>query len=713
FRRSSPPKLSLNPWPDFRGPPHLQQIEGFPISLKNLCALLHPSATSPEITDHVSQALDTLKADPVIPIGEDEEGRYSFLSEKVSQVESERIGLIVTSTNRAQIQSRLMRELFQRTPSVNLQGTKKIDSGICLFDGMREQEVIGKDRTLRFLIQLVGAGLLEETKSKLVTESLGSQNSALIYLAAELPPKIEKLAEEIYRSEEIARIHRNDSDSEVVRYLKGQEHQAETNSQKVREFLEEALADGWIIFRGDANAVLNRGSSLHDALKNQLQDSASEVFSKYSFADQNVPAKVAPAFLKTQDLSQISSENDPLSVVSIQGSKTHVNCAHPALAEIQDFFGRHPNPEGKRLLDEFSRAPFGWSKDTTRYLVAALYYDQKIKIRVGGHDYSVIGDQALAAFKTNTSFNTVVIVPNNDQISPEVRQRAAQRLVDLTGENVLPLPQRISDVAREYVPKFLKEIDALPDRVSNLGLPEHRLSRLRSTLTNALAGDGSDAPAIFGAEDSELHDDLLWTRELKSALDHGAEKTLGELTSLLSQARNYAPELLKELEEAGSETISRVQDGSFHKDLPSLTHTYEDLKKRVDDYVAAQLSQLKTTQEQQAATVISSPDFQQLDDAAAAQIKQRLSELSFQPDPTLQGLSQATARFAKSSGEILSLQEEVKKATAPPEPDLTHAVTLPARIATREELETTIAALTACQDALSQGKTIYLSFGQK
>ena len=49
-------------------------------------------------------------------------------------------------------------------------------------------------------------------------------------------------------------------------------------------------------------------------------------------------------------------------------------------------------------MDEFSKAPYGWMKDTIRYLLAALFYAKKIKLRTNGNDeLTVVGDQSLDA----------------------------------------------------------------------------------------------------------------------------------------------------------------------------------------------------------------------------------------------------------------------------------------------------------------------------
>ena len=99
-----------------------------------------------------------------MPIGETD-GQLSFLSEVVSQVEKERANIPATSTHRETAQSQILRELFSRPPKTLLEGTKTVDSGVTLFDGHREQDIVGSDKDIRFLLRLVSESQLEETKN--------------------------------------------------------------------------------------------------------------------------------------------------------------------------------------------------------------------------------------------------------------------------------------------------------------------------------------------------------------------------------------------------------------------------------------------------------------------------------------------------------------------------------------------------------------------
>jgi len=56
---------------------------------------------------------------------------------------------------------------------------------------------------------------------------------------------------------------------------------------------------------------------------------------------------------------------------------------------FRDYLDRTGTVDGKRLIDCLTDAPFGWSPDTLRYLVAALLLAGEIKLRVSGREVTV------------------------------------------------------------------------------------------------------------------------------------------------------------------------------------------------------------------------------------------------------------------------------------------------------------------------------------
>lgn len=702
----------------------LQQIEGFPASRENLAALLHPSVDSPPLKDEVDKAVDALKSGSTVPIGETD-GILSFLSEAVSLVEQERNDKIpCTSTNREQIQSEILRELFSNPPKTMLLDTKNVDAGIYLFDGRREH-ALGQDKDIRFLIRFCQEDELETTKTHTVQESLGSHNRAKVYVCAILPTSVRNHLSEIHRSDEICRLHRNEADPEVVRYLEGQKQLSIQKRAEVREILRQALSDGWFIYRGQPDAIDRFGDNINSAATSRLSTVAADVFEHYPKAPKNVKSTVAEQFLNTNDLTQITSERDPLGLVKRKGSDTHIDVDHPALTSILGFFQKVPNPDGKRILNEFADTPYGWNKETTRYLLAALFYAGKLKLKVNGEDLTVIGDNSLAAFKNNSSFARITITQNLNEISDEVRQTAAGRLSELTGESVLPLAQRIAEVAQEHIPRFQKEIQGVPVKLQRYGIDTSRTSRLENSLIDSLSGDGAAATELFGVPESEIYNDILWARNLTKAFDKGCQASLDTFNTLKDKAnqptlQQLIPNFTASWTQDSSEIEALISDGSFVDDLPGLASKIDELEllsqKECQDYATAERAKV----EDQIQSLRTSPAMLSLDESLQESFGARAQECMPSIDTTIGGILGAPLAIMDSQRKLNQLQQEITKVGTPPDPKPKketppptpgdHIQKLPSRITSVSELDALLSSLEALRVQLERDTKITLEF---
>ncbi|MBN0595646.1 hypothetical protein JTM42_34770, partial [Pseudomonas aeruginosa] len=115
--------------------------------------------------------------------------------------------------------------------------------------------------------------------------------------------------------------------------------------------------------------------------------------------------------------------------------------------------------------DDFSSDPFGWSPDTTRYIVAAMLMAGEIKLKVSGREVTAAGQQAIDALKTNNSFKQIGVALRDERPSIETLARAAERLTELVGDMVIPLEQEISKAAAKHFPRFQHDYGSLAEKL--------------------------------------------------------------------------------------------------------------------------------------------------------------------------------------------------------------------------------------------------------
>jgi hypothetical protein len=256
-------------------------------------------------------------------------------------------------------------------------------------------------------------------------------------------PDLEDLANEIYRCQRIAELHRNEPDQEVRDYCAGQLDRAAKLGTQLKSKIKQALQGGSFVFRGQVTAVSALNVDLLEAAKKLLADVAEQVFDRYAEAPVRAATDTAEKFLKVANPAAISSALDPLGLVQVVAGRASFRTDHKAMISIRDYIDKRGTTDGKRLLDDFSSDPFGWSPDTTRYILAAMLMAGEIKLKVSGREVTAAGQQSIDALKTNNSFKPIGVALREERPSNETLGRAAERLTELVGDTVIPLEQEI------------------------------------------------------------------------------------------------------------------------------------------------------------------------------------------------------------------------------------------------------------------------------
>jgi hypothetical protein len=458
-----------------------------------------------------------------------------FFSEKLNDVERERAQLALRSADLRRIFNEALRDVFEPLPSARVNGTLTVTSGVKHLSAGQAASLSGERETIQTVVVFADSADYDAQRARTLDESRQRSSENTIYLLGRTAPDAENLVREIFRCQRIVDIHRGDPDQEVKDYCNGQTERTSRLTQDLGGLLRRSLAQGSFVFRGSMTAVDSLDQTLGGAAKKHLADAASQIFDRYQEAPERVPTDLAEKFLRaaSANLRSVASQLDPLGLVKISGTNTSIHTAHKALVSMRDHIERTGTIEGKRLLEVFSGPPFGWSPDTTRYLVSALLVAGEIKFKVSGREVNVVGQQAIDALKTNNSFRPVGVSLRDDRPSIDVLAKAADRLTELTGEHVLPLEAEISKSAQRFLPRLQQRLASLEEKLASLSLPGADVVQSASQqVADLLLSDGSDAPQRLGAEESPLYDELKWGLAVKLAFDQGLGETVRELREL-------------------------------------------------------------------------------------------------------------------------------------------------------------------------------------
>jgi hypothetical protein len=516
----------------------LQVLDNMPVTRQNVAGLLQPSVSAPSLRDAVDAAVDDLLADTIVPFGESD-GNLTFFSEKLNDINVERADIPLRGIELRRIRNEALRALFQPLPSVRLSNQLVVTAGLKATDGIQVDNLAGDNQAVQMMVQLAPPTDMDSVRQTVVDNSRQPLNDKLIYLIGRIDPAMNDLLGEIYRSREISKRYRDDPDQEVRDYVTAQQDRAEAQLGEVQHILKRQLFAGSFIFRGQVTAANALATDLQTAAKQLLRSAGERVYDHYDEAPVRVNTGVAEDFLRTPNLNAMTSAKDPLDLVIVTGGQPRIDIDHPALTSIRDRLEREGTVDGRRLTDLFTEAPYGWSPDTLRYLVAALLVASEIKLRVGGREITTAGQHAIESLRTNNAFKKVGVGLRSTKPAQEVLARASRRLTELRGETVIPLEKAIGEAARDLGPKLKHRYGGLAERLRRLGVAGAQdAAALDDALADLMATDASDAPRQFGAEQSVLYERLRWAQAVTQALDGGLDKTIRRLQQIRTRLEN-------------------------------------------------------------------------------------------------------------------------------------------------------------------------------
>ena len=473
----------------------MQILDDFPLTFDNICALLYREVGKDVNKTEIRELLNEIKDTPGLTLEEVEE-QFRFMTNAILSVKEERSNMTVSDQKRDDVMKALVKNLLAPVPQVQIFGSKTIKPGVELTIGRRNQTLESGDH-LKIDFHFVEAAQFEAVESRLRADSTDHSNDRMMYMISTLPQSIEGLLNEIVRSEAIVQAHQNDNNKEVRDYLTSQEESARERKQEIGRILNQALGNSEAIYRGQTQAV-----DANTYKTKALKAFAEKTFEKYAYAPKSVSTTAIKDLAKYENWSSIPESLNPFGFIKSDGS---IDMTADALRELNEYISAK-DPDGGRLLTEFEAAPFGWAKDTTRYLVALLLKEGKITVRSGAQTFKMLTDKAAEAMKTNQSFGHCSFSQNTDrQLTPKERMTAMNRLKELFNPSGISLtPDSLAKAAfKAVVGGFKDKAKSLETSFRELHMEGLRtIEKAVQYCGKIIDSEGADAPALLSQDDN-------------------------------------------------------------------------------------------------------------------------------------------------------------------------------------------------------------------
>ena len=549
--------------PDFKGDPWavraakavaaLQPLENHPRTAANIASLLYGELGAPGNADAVQKALNRLvdaREFGLVELRADLAGQsgtgYVFLSNEVQPIQKRRDEHIPAQAEMNAARLAALAGLFEPVPETKVDGIKTVKAEVRLGKSL----VAGPGNDILFRLEEVAPEDLVARADALVseTQSNSSLQSTVFWLFAR-PSEVDDHVRDVCRSEfiqtESTRGKERDKSlhADVGRFLRSEERRAQRAKEAVRADYQHVFLKGFFVFRGQRRPVEELGSTVTSGAAAFLQEVAGKVFRDFSLVKKTITADAAQRFLGVDRPSaNMPKELDPLGFFATKSGRTSINVGHPALAGALLAFralvaasgtGRL---QGSTVLDYFFAAPYGWSKDATRYIFAALLMAGEIELHTGDGVLRTAGPKALEAIRNTQNFSRAGIAPRGQPVPLAALDRASRRLEEMFGGEVLPLEDQVSRAVRSQFPTVMERAGSLPDRLRLLGLQgEKRAREFLQACADLLKEDAGGAASLLGGVESTIPAEEKWASGVAKILDENGEQDIREARTLLAR----------------------------------------------------------------------------------------------------------------------------------------------------------------------------------
>lgn len=469
----------------------MQILDDFELSFDNLCALLYNRIGSDVDQTAVRNKIDEIIGTPGITLQEID-GKFRFLTNAILSVQSE-LNYVPKETELSGVMKELVTDIFTPAPSVSIFDTKHINASIELFYGRHVSNIITKDN-IKINVRFIDAAVFQKTHDELTTESTRIDNNQTLYWICTYKNDIDVLLTDIVRGERIYANHHTDANKEVQDYVHAQKDDAERKRQKLLSILKEAQNNSEIIFRGSPQQV-NATNYKTETLKK----AAETIYNKYKLAPVPMAASAVSSLAKYPDTSSLPSALNPFGIFKDDGS---IDSANLAFVEAKEFIAQKDVTSGSEVLSHFEATPYGWSKDTTRYLVAVLIKACAIELRTGAKSYKVFSETAAKEMATTQIFNNVGLSLNTDE---ELTTAQLLEVISVLKKlfnvgKVLPQKDKVCDEAFQKICKgmFPHNTQKILDAYNSYHLAgTDILQRATNYIAQINESNGADAPALL------------------------------------------------------------------------------------------------------------------------------------------------------------------------------------------------------------------------
>jgi cytidylate kinase len=640
----------------------MQIMDDFPLTRHNLGALLVRRVDADDEQDVVTKAIDTLLAASDVPL-EEVDRTLRFLSDKVAELQRKWKSFDPTSHDQRQVLTDVINDdVLPARPKATIFNHKQVSAGRSLSFSDYTTGIDQSPDGITVELRIVPTSAYQAMRTQALNESTTPAHERLIVALAAEPDGLREDLRDAYASARMIRemraMTRDGDEEQFYRSMTDRERNAKA---RIADALTMAFEEGTVIHGGQDLAVKTTAKSTKAALDGATAAVGKDVYDKYEHAAGAVALTAAEKIVKSKDASTLSSQDDPLALLG-GSSGSGFQSAHAAVVDIRDYINQNGTVDGKTILDDLSKPPYGWNKDVARYVLACMFTGGALSLRVGGQQITSTTPAVIEAFKSNQAFAKVGIDAPPQPLAQNVLKRAKDNLVELTGASVTPIPKNLEEAARHALSESRESARVLENeaRVLRLGVTE--LAREVATEIENMQAAGQQAVlTAFGADPSAITERLLAVGKQHKVVTGPFRDYLKRAGQLIAQFSDMPDSgafgvLKSEDAESVAELGELLADQALDTRQARIQEIVQDLEEKVAVAAQEEWKQLRSRTESAVKSVQTSADWSDLSDDQRAQAAEHL-------DAQTSKLAEATGLASQAGANVVDALLKISHAS--------------------------------------------------
>jgi hypothetical protein len=562
----------------------LQFVKSVHRTAENIAAALYPRLAADSQLVTVREALRLLEETHNVRYGED---GYRIPKPSEDDWERSRHGISPKPGDARRLYAEVLSAFWQPQPMYTMYEAKTFKAGLAL----QGRDVMVGDMT--FHIHLAEDGrAFQDLATEIRTRS--QQERRNVYWAVSLNECIDRETVEVFRSKEIlARKEREAKTADETALIVEEKIRLRRHQDELKRLLKVECLAGSVYFRGNDRSFGDRATDVTKSASEILGLVLPEVFDRFSEAAAR-PGDVkkgADALFTAENLQGLPAVFDNLTLLRNEKGRTIFQIEGGPLAEVLSRIEERANygdtANGRFLVDEFAKEPFGWDFEALRLFVLCLLRAEKIEVTSKGQVInSVASLEAKETFNNNNLFRQSSFRPKKG-IEFEELVKASEAFRDTFGSEVRELS------ASSITAELRREIAHHEDEVA-YSLAQLTASRLPGgyVLEDALGqmkailrGSDDHAIAAFNASHRSIKDAIKRGAELEQALTEPRLRDIDRAAQALSNAWPFLkkePDIADDIRLKAETLADLLARETFFRELPAIEQYTRAIEREYD-----------------------------------------------------------------------------------------------------------------------------------